>query len=473
MKRNMILKTLTAVILGTAALQVQAQGIYVNKKGGESKAYPSTILDRVSPYKLTTSPTTTENREKGVTATLQYEKIADMRTARMGHQIFPSGDGFVVVGGHTTNFELTKTAEIYQNGKWKDISINTPHDGAFSVILNDGRVMVGGGFSSKNGVGQSKATDVFDPKTQTFTKGPNMTIARAYCKAIQANGKVYVNGNWYADNQVMDCYNGTTFNAVGSNMIEVSNPYMFASNIAVWTWSMSGTKGEALSLGKSKDGNLGIRFVELLTSSNETGIYLWSPSDRPLPLTDDVRSSNYYNSKFDEYLYLTKDDNGQYKLHYVNVTKESGGIYRLEIPNTFPGTQTTIDYRGSVFVNESKDEIYLIGSSGTPQNQTVYLISYDYMNGNWTIAKANGFKYDLMSGAWTLLNDGRLACTGGGITGNFDAQKYAYIFTPPVAGAIDNNAESNTEYGVKVYMLDGEYDSYKESELESITTYEE
>ena len=187
MKRNTILKTLTVAILGTAALQVQAQGIYVNKKNGENIAYPKAILDHVSPYMLKTS-TTTETLETGAVATLQYEKIADMKTARMGHQIFPSGNGFVVVGGHTTNFELTSTAEIYENGQWKSISINNPHDGAFAVTLSDGRVMVGGGFSSKNGVGQSKKTDIYNPSTQKFIKGPDMTLNRAACAAINAGG---------------------------------------------------------------------------------------------------------------------------------------------------------------------------------------------------------------------------------------------------------------------------------------------
>ena len=48
--------------------------------------------------------TRAEGSNKGVTATLKYEKIADMNTARAGHQLFPSGKGFVAVGGHTTGF---------------------------------------------------------------------------------------------------------------------------------------------------------------------------------------------------------------------------------------------------------------------------------------------------------------------------------------------------------------------------------
>lgn len=463
MKRNIILKTLTAAILGTAALQVQAQGIYVNKKNHESIAYPKSILDKVTPKSKQSSSTESSG--------WKWERIADMNTARMGHQIFQSGDGFVVVGGHTTNFQLTKTAEIYQNGKWTNISINNPHDGAFSVVLGDGRVMVGGGFSSAEGNGQSKKTDIYDPKTQSFTAGPDMTVARAGAKAIVAGGKVYVNGNWYADNKVMDCYDGSSFKAVGSDMIEVSNPYMLASNSAVWTWSMYDIKGNELKLGNSSSGSTGIRFVELLTGNNQTGIYIWSPSDKPLYLTDDVRSSNYYDSKNDEYYYLTKDDNGKYTLCYINVTKESGGSYKFEIPNTYPDTQTTIEYRGSVFVNDAKDEVYLVGSSGASNNQTVYLVCYNFSDENVvhrTMTKVDGFEHNLMSGAWTMLNDGRLVCTGGSINNNYDAQKYAYIFTPPTSTG--SGADEN---GVDVWKKDGSHDTYLESELESITTYEE
>jgi ATP-dependent RNA helicase RhlE len=74
-----------------------------------------------------------------------------------------------------------------------------------------------------------------------------------------------------------------------------------------------------------------------------------------------------------------------------------------------------------------------------------------------------------MEGSWTLLADGRLACAGGNIKDNYDAQKGVYIFTPPTAGAATDGAA----YGVHVYKTDGSADTYVDSELESITTYEE
>ena len=121
--------------------------------------------------------------KEGVKATLKYEKVADMLTPRMAHQAFPSGNGLVVVGGRTTGFNLTKTAELYQDGTWTSLSIANNHDGAFAVKLSDGRYMVGGGFSSAKGVGQSRVTDIYNPQTRTFTAGPQLTSARAQGKA--------------------------------------------------------------------------------------------------------------------------------------------------------------------------------------------------------------------------------------------------------------------------------------------------
>jgi len=64
----------------------------------------------------------------------------------------------VAVGGRTTGFELTKTAELYLNGSWKSVYISNTHDGAFSVRLPDGRYMVGGG-SVSDGVTFTKLVE--------------------------------------------------------------------------------------------------------------------------------------------------------------------------------------------------------------------------------------------------------------------------------------------------------------------------
>jgi hypothetical protein len=186
-----------------------------------------------------------DQQRQGVTAQLRYEQIANMNTPRMGHQAFPSGNGLVVVGGHTTGFQFTPTAELYLDGTWTSLSIGNAHDGAFSVPLPDGRFMVGGGFSAAGGVGQSKAVDIYDPNTRTFTVGSQLTVARAQSQAISVGSRVYVSGNWYADDKVMDCYDGSSFTAVG-DMDGRSVPYLFADRSGnVYSMSPSDIKGQS------------------------------------------------------------------------------------------------------------------------------------------------------------------------------------------------------------------------------------
>ncbi len=470
MRLHSILKTLAVMTVAAAALQAQAQGIYVNKKNGEKVAYPSATFERASTLRVTTS---TESYGEGVVATLEYERIADMKTARMWHQAFPSGDGLVVVGGHTTSFHPTPTAEIYQNGQWRELSIGSTHDGAFSVILADGRVMVGGGFSSDYGVGQSKKTDIYAPATQTFTAGPDMSVARALCKAVLMDGKAYVNGNWYADNTVMDCYNGQAFSSVG-DMTGLSSPYLFGSKIgSIWTWSMVDNMGKTVAFEKTSSGQNGLPFDEYLSKMGKTDSYLFTAlaENIPLNLTPDTRPSDSYSPTLDSYFFLTQNKNGEYWLYRTKIAEDKIGALNLTIPTVFPGTQTAISWRSSVLVNDSREEVYLIGTSGPATNQSVYILSYNYYEAFWTIARAEGFSHNLAEGSWTLLGDGRIACTGGNISDYNDAQKAAYIFTPPVAGLVQS--PETEKWGVIVSTKDGKKDTYMEDELESITTYEE
>ena len=64
------------------------------------------------------------------------------------------------------------------------------------------------------------------------------------------------------------------------------------------------------------------------------------------------------------------------------------------------------------------------------------------------------------------LNDGRIVCAGG-INGD-GGVKDVYIITPPTAGTTGIAGEN----GVDVWKKDGSHDTYWESELESISTYE-
>ena len=389
--------------------------------------------------------TRAEGSNKGVTATLKYEKIADMNTARAGHQLFPSGKGFVVVGGHTTDFSPTKTAEIWQDGSWRDLSIGSFHDVGFSVVLNDGRVMVGGGCSSDNGVGQSKNVDIYDPSTQTFSAGPNLTVARTMCNAIAIGNKVYVSGNWYADDPTLDYYDGNAFSAVGT-MTGRSNPYLFRDAQGnVFSMGTSDTKGKAIPYATYLDGEKGLTadLYNVSTGITSTAATPYDDNLLPTTLPTDMRSADYHLQASEEnfYFILAKlADNSEAQgfhnvlLLYVPEEDRTMIFDEFDIPSVHPETKDKINYRGGVYVNSARQEAYLIGASGDANNMTLHLISFNYGTNAWTIASASGFDFDVQSASWTMLPDGRFACTGGYVTSNSEPNKNAYIFTPTTAG---------------------------------------
>lgn len=473
MKRNIILSTLAAALLGTAALPMQAQGIYVNKKNGESISYPKAILDKVTPEVFSDAQAT---KERGVVTTLQYERIADMNTPRTFHQIFPSGNSFVVVGGRSTDEsfypERPTSAEIYQNGQWKTINMNNTHDYGFSVVLKDGRVMIGGGNVGGDEV-NSKKTEFYNPATQTFTPGPDMTTGRSGCSAVAIGNTVYVKGNWYADDKTFDYFDGSSFSAVGETY-ERFCPSIYATETGnIWTWGIYDNYGANASFYQLDNGNDAFLFNRYFPATKESqdNYFEYLATYLPMPKNCYLRVSDSYGTDDNQngYFFLTRSSAGDYKLAFAFEDGNNIKVwtYNLVIPTVFPNTQETIAYKGDVFVNNDKKEIYLIGYCNTDSDYKLCLLSFNFTQGYWTIARAGGFGYSITTASWTMLHDGRLACTGG--SDGDVAVKNAYIITPPVAG-LTSSAEGK---GVNVWKTDGTYDSYSESELESITTYEE
>ena len=378
--------------------------------------------------------------KQGVTATLKYEQIANMTVPRIAYQVFPSGDGFVVVGGRTTGFQLTKTAELYRNGSWQSLSISNAHDGAFSVGLSDGRFMVGGGFSSNKGSGQSQATDIYDPQTRTFSAGPQLTTARAQSMAINTGGKIYVSGNWYAEDPTIDYYDGASFRAVGATDGR-SNPYMLADRQGdLLIFSAYDMKGESFGYYTFDNGSVALLADKYTAATGKTEYIAlpFSPQTTPMMLPDDTRPADYHFTQGGNnfYLILAKTPNG-YRLYMLDVDELDLYVFNtFDIPTADAAGQA-ITWRGGVLINETRQEIYLIGASGPVSNQTLHVISLNYVTDEWTIASATGFKHNLLTASYTLLTDGRLVCTGGGIKDYTDAQRCAYIITPSVAGQGD------------------------------------
>ena len=160
---------------------------------------------------------------------LQYEQLPNMQTPRRGHACFATAAGdIVVVGGHTSNFQLTATAERLHNGEWENISISNPHDGSANVALPDGRFLICGGMGSESGVGQSTVCDIYDPTTNTFSSTGSLNTARAFCAGVATGveNNVLLSGNWYNVDTTFELWDGSSWTAFGNKEVHLNNPFL-------------------------------------------------------------------------------------------------------------------------------------------------------------------------------------------------------------------------------------------------------
>ena len=409
--------------------------------------------------------------KQGATATLKYQRLADMTTARTSHTMFPSGNGFVVVGGTTTNGNPANSAEAYQDGKWKTVQLNGPHIDGFTTPLGDGRYMVGGSAVNDGNSSAAKKTEVWNPSTQQFTAGPNMTVGRSGCNAILANGRVYVSGNNEADDKVMDCYDGSSFKGVG-DMDGRYHPYLFYSSEGyVISMSYLGTDQWPMDLYTFSDGSKGLLADRYNISTGETK-YVATPYGEdilPTTLPAGMAASDYHFTNNGQNLYMVlagmmdDSDIGYHHvlLYYCAEENQTYIFGNFQIPMNHPVTGEEIEYRGGVIVNQKQHEAYLIGHSGYYEDETLHIVSFNYSTEEWTIASASGFTHDMTeTAAWTLLADGRLACTGGSVMSS-NPSKEAYIFTPPVPGQGDDASSDDDNYNMlMVYTKDGTATSF-------------
>ena len=141
---------------------------------------------------------------------VEAERLPDLNIPRSGHSAFIANGEVTVVGGHTSGFVLTPTAEYFKDGKWHQLQTVYAHDGGFSVVLKSGKVLLAGGFKDNLGISQSHEVEMYDPATHHFDGFGCLDQKRASAAAIELDsGKVLITGNWYADDG-MECFDGQT-----------------------------------------------------------------------------------------------------------------------------------------------------------------------------------------------------------------------------------------------------------------------
>lgn len=130
---------------------------------------------------------------------MEAKRLPDLNTPRNGHALVWADDHVLVIGGHTTGFVSTATAEYFSGGRWHILPTLYPHDTPFALVLKNGDVLVGGGYESNFGIGQTWGVERYHPKTHSFAPAPITEEKRAHASALELeNGDIVISGNWYA-----------------------------------------------------------------------------------------------------------------------------------------------------------------------------------------------------------------------------------------------------------------------------------
>ena len=125
--------------------------------------------------------------------TRTFQFAAPMSTPRAGHAAVVLEDGRVMVCGGWTGQGATTSAELYDpvTEQWTSIGdMNDARESLMAVPLPDGRVLVTGGSGGQDDLASA---EIFDPKTSTFTKvGPMGT--NHYLATSLSDGRVLLTG---------------------------------------------------------------------------------------------------------------------------------------------------------------------------------------------------------------------------------------------------------------------------------------
>lgn len=353
---------------------------------------------------------------------LKYERLADLNIARAGHCTYWLNGEVVVMGGHTSGFVPTATAEYYRDGTWHQVDMVYPHDQGLSEQLSNGQVMIAGGHQQSLGIGQTFTVELYDPATHTFSGYGCMDKKRCFASTLPMDsGRVIIAGNWY-ERDGIECYDGTRQNSFVKEVAQQrSMPYMFRTardNAIIFSnCDIHAEAFDTIIIDRLK----GEPFTVPLFKT-------W----RPFYFQTDFGTAHNFigDEKSGYYAYLMTAINKDGNLRFLTAKGEDFALLPTAAPIPMKSPWGRIQYMSNVFVNKQKSRAYVIGYGADGDNH-LYVLGVDY-----TILPAELTLYytepiDEIGFTTPILNDeGNLVMVGGAkVRGNnFEPQPTAYVF---------------------------------------------
>lgn len=340
---------------------------------------------------------------------MKWEQLPDLDIPRAGHQSFVADGELVVVGGHTTGFVRTATAEYLSGGKWHARKTIYPCDNSFLLKLPNGDYLIGGGCDGDFGVGQTYSVQRYSPLEHDFFPFPILDSKRSLATAVLlGNGNILVSGNWYSEDAVEASDGSAPFETILKTSQNRSRPYIFPygkDNAVIF--SSYDIHGERLPV--------------ILVDSLDGEPYTPELFEQWIPYEDSCLLNGIDKFK------AINPSTGQVAFFFSAMEKGgsrpallsfSDGVFAkvrtdMEIPEE--GVGGAISWTLGVYVDQRRGTAYMIGAD---HGLRVYIAAVNYLpffDGKEAAVKVffSDPVEDLSIGTWNILPDGRLVLCGG------------------------------------------------------------
>lgn len=341
--------------------------------------------------------------------TFDFERLPDLNIPRAGHNMFYVNGELTVVGGHTSGFVMTPTAEYFSDGTWHTISTVYHHDDGMAVVMSDGqRVLLAGGHDKNLGIGQSFEAEMYNSLTHTFEGFGSLERNRALAQGVElTDGQVLISGN-HKDNDCFEIFDGKkSFSFVKDVTIWRSTPYLLPIS-----------DNDVMAFGSVWRG----RFEPCDTVERLHG------EPFTVPLLNDwmpflYDQSNHANESFigdeatGDYSYLIAAYNNDGKVGFIHIKDTVFSLLETTIPVPTMTEFGSIKYDRPAIADRSAKRAYLVGNDTTNR---VYVVAVEYDKQPAPITLYNiGPLEDFGDATPILTADGDLIIAGGITDDNF------------------------------------------------------
>ncbi|MCR4853453.1 MAG: helix-turn-helix domain-containing protein [Prevotella sp.] len=363
---------------------------------------------------------------------MEIERLPDLTIPRAGHAVFCAGGEWVVAGGHTNGFVPTPTAEYFKDGKWHTMQMMYNHDFGFSVVMKNGKVLLGGGCNEPIGIGQTFLAEIYDPATHSFEGFSSMEKKRTNASGLELDsGRVVIAGNWYHKDAIEIFDGKNRFTYVKDVSEERSTPTIFRiSDDDALIIGNYDTKGDILASVVADRLKGDTLHIPLLAE--------WHPLLFMRHRDDETFIGDESKGQY-TYLLPVCNKNGQ-----VSIMKVENGVFSL-LPTDGPVPMRSqwedIFYTSAIVVDRKAGRGYLYGLShnfqaepNTPHRH--YVLAIDYARASQgrgaplTLYYTDSLSY-YPEHSPVLTEDGNLLFAGGlysGRNGNFAPSSEVWVF---------------------------------------------